>query len=74
MAVNVLIPSIFVTGCFEILKIAFTAKRRRGYYFIKVYFPAILCTVVSWLAFWIDPRNIGDRGTVGIRELKQRRF
>lgn len=74
MAVNVLIPSIFVTGCFEILKIAFTARRRSGYYFIKVYFPAILCTVVSWLAFWIDPRNIGDRGTVGITSLLTQMF
>ena len=74
MAVNVLIPSIFVTGCFEILKIAFTAKRRSGYYFIKVYFPAILCTVVSWLAFWIDPRSIGDRGTVGITSLLTQMF
>ena len=74
LAVNVLIPSIFITGCFEILKIAFTAKRRSGYYFIKVYFPAILCTVVSWLAFWIDPRSIGDRGTVGITSLLTQMF
>lgn len=75
MAVKVLIRlSLHVTGCFDILKIAFTAKRRSGYYFIKVYFPAMLCTVVSWLAFWIDPRNVGDRGTVGITSLLTQMF
>ena len=56
------------------VKISFIAKRRVGYYFIKVYFPGTLCTVVSWLAFWMDPENIGDRGTVGITSLLTQMF
>ncbi|KAM7435506.1 Gamma-aminobutyric acid receptor subunit alpha-4 [Porites harrisoni] len=64
----------YISGCFDMVKISFIAKRRVGYYFIKVYFPGTLCTVVSWLAFWMDPENIGDRGTVGITSLLTQMF
>ena len=30
--------------------------------------------MVSWLAFWIDPRNVGDRGTVDITSLLTQMF
>lgn len=56
------------------LTVKFAAKRRVGYYVIRIYFPCTLCTVVSWMAFWMDSRNVGDRGTVGITSLLTQLF
>ncbi|XP_078354134.1 gamma-aminobutyric acid receptor subunit beta-2-like isoform X1 [Oculina patagonica] len=61
-------------GCFDMLTVNFTAKRRVGYFVIRIYFPCTLCTVVSWMAFWMDCRSIGDRGTVGITSLLTQLF
>lgn len=62
------------TGCFDMLTVTFTAKRRVGYFVIRIYFPCTLCTVVSWMAFWMDCKSIGDRGTVGITSLLTQLF
>ena len=64
----------FLSGCFNVLVVKFAAKRRVGYYVIRIYFPCTLCTVVSWMAFWMDCRNVGDRGTVGITSLLTQLF
>ena len=56
------------------ITVQFTAKRRIGFYVIRIYFPCTLCTVVSWMAFWMDCRNIGDRVTVGITSLLTQLF
>lgn len=56
-------------GCFDVLTIKFTAARRIGYYIIRIYLPCVLCTVVSWMAFWMDPAYIGDRSAIGITSL-----
>ena len=56
------------------LTVKFNLKRRVGYYVIRIYFPCTLCTVISWMAFWMDCRNIGDRGTVGITSLLTQLF
>ena len=51
------------------LTIKFTAVRRIGYYVIRIYLPCVLCTIVSWMAFWMDPTYIGDRSAIGITSL-----
>ena len=56
------------------LTVKFIAKRRVGYYVIRIYFPCTLCTVVSWMAFWMDYRSVGDRGTIGITSLLTQLF
>ncbi|PFX28870.1 Gamma-aminobutyric acid receptor subunit beta-1 [Stylophora pistillata] len=56
-------------GCFDVLTIKFTAVRRIGYYVIRIYLPCVLCTIVSWMAFWMDPAYIGDRSAIGITSL-----
>ncbi|KAJ7372555.1 hypothetical protein OS493_019066 [Desmophyllum pertusum] len=61
-------------GCFDVLTLRLTAKRRVGFYVIRIYFPCTLCTVVSWMAFWMDKLSIGDRGTVGITSLLTQLF
>ena len=47
----------------------FYVRRRFGHYVIRIFFPCILCTVVSWLPFWMDRHEIGDRGALGITTL-----
>lgn len=65
---------VYLTGCFDVLTVKFYLKRRVGYYVIRIYFPCTLCTVISWMAFWMDCWNIGDRGTVGITSLLTQLF
>ena len=48
---------------------SFYVRRRIGHYVIRIFFPCILCTVVSWLPFWMDRGEIGDRGALGITTL-----
>ena len=56
-------------GWFDYLDVSFYVRRRIGHYVIRIFFPCILCTVVSWLPFWMDRGEIGDRGALGITTL-----
>ncbi|KAJ7372552.1 Gamma-aminobutyric acid receptor subunit alpha-4 [Desmophyllum pertusum] len=56
-------------GWFDYLDVSFFVRRRIGHYVIRIFFPCILCTVVSWLPFWMDRSEIGDRGALGITTL-----
>jgi hypothetical protein len=41
----------------------FTAKRDVGYFVLKVILPLILIVMMSWVAFWIDPKETGTNIT-----------
>lgn len=58
-----------ISGWFDYLDVSFFVRRRIGHYVIRIFFPCILCTVVSWLPFWMDRGEIGDRGALGITTL-----
>ena len=53
-------------GNYSVLIISFNFKRRLGYYIIQVFFPTTLVVVMSWIVFWMDPRDTGDRVGLGI--------
>lgn len=59
----------YMIGWFDYLDVNFHVRRRIGHYVIRIFFPCILCTVVSWLPFWMDRGEIGDRGALGITTL-----
>ena len=63
------ISSFYTLGWFDYLDVSFFVRRRFGHYVIRIFFPCILCTVVSWLPFWMDRSEIGDRGALGITTL-----
>jgi hypothetical protein len=42
----------------------FTAKRRAGFYLLKVVLPILLIVAMSWTVFWIDPRQVGPNVSV----------
>jgi len=42
------------------------AKRRYGYFIIKVIIPLCLIVMMSWVVFWIDPKESGTQISVAI--------
>lgn len=41
-------------------------KRKYGYYIIKIIIPLILIIIMSWVVFWIDPKESGTQISVAI--------
>jgi hypothetical protein len=46
--------------------ISFTAHRMVGYYIFKIIVPLILIVAMSWIVFWIDPRQGGSQIGVSV--------
>lgn len=44
----------------------FSFKRRIGYYIIQVYFPDMFVVALSWIVFWMDKDDMGNRMALGI--------
>lgn len=49
--------------------IVFEAERKSGYFVVKVIIPLILIVMMSWLVFWIDPKEAGTQISVGITSM-----
>ena len=45
------------------------AKRKYGYFIIKVILPLILIVMMSWVVFWIDPKESGTQISVAITSM-----
>ena len=43
------------------LDIRFKLAREVEHFLLLVYFPSLLCTAISWFAFWLDPADISNR-------------
>jgi hypothetical protein len=43
----------------SLAEFSFTAKRKTGYYIYKIVIPLILIVAMSWVVFWIDPKEGG---------------
>lgn len=56
----------FLLGNFSTITVTFSFKRRIGYYLIQVYFPDIFVVALSWIAFWMDKDDMGNRMALGI--------
>jgi hypothetical protein len=46
--------------------LAFEAERHIGYFILKVIMPMILIVAMSWVVFWIDPKEAGTQISVSI--------
>jgi len=53
-------------GSFSTVTATFSFQRRIGYYLIQVYFPDIFVVILSWIVFWMDKDDMGNRVTLGI--------
>ncbi|XP_027056809.1 gamma-aminobutyric acid receptor subunit beta-like [Pocillopora damicornis] len=56
----------YVAGKYRDMIVTFTFSRRIGYYLINFYVPCIIMVIMSWIVFWMDRANIGDRIALGI--------
>ncbi|KXJ27201.1 Gamma-aminobutyric acid receptor alpha-like [Exaiptasia diaphana] len=54
------------TSDYSALGIKMRFTRRLGHYFTKVYIPAILIVMLSWLSFYVDRRSAPARVSLGI--------
>ena len=43
------------------LQVSFTAQRRAEYFIVKVIIPLVLIVMMSWVVFWIDPKEAGSQ-------------
>ncbi|XP_032234689.2 gamma-aminobutyric acid receptor subunit beta isoform X2 [Nematostella vectensis] len=53
-------------GNYSILQVDFAFKRRLGYFLIQVYAPDIFVVLLSWIVFWMDKDDMGNRMALGI--------
>ncbi|XP_031551952.1 glycine receptor subunit alpha-3-like [Actinia tenebrosa] len=56
----------FLTGTFSSLGIKLNLSRRLGHYLTRVYIPAILIVMLSWLSFYVDRHSAPARVSLGI--------
>jgi len=56
----------FSVGNFSTISVKFLFERRVGYYLIQVYLPDIFVVALSWIVFWMDKTEMGDRMALGI--------
>ncbi|KAL9959474.1 hypothetical protein ACROYT_G032800 [Oculina patagonica] len=54
------------TGNFSTITATFSFQRRIGYFLIQVYFPTIFVVTLSWIVFWMEKDDIGNRMALGI--------
>jgi len=47
----------------------FRAKRKIGYYIMKMIIPLVLIVMMSWVVFWIDPQEAGTQVGVAVTSM-----
>lgn len=56
----------FFSGNFSTITVTYFFKRRLGYYLIQIYLPCIFVVALSWIVFWMDKTDMGNRMALGI--------
>jgi len=49
--------------------LTFLAKRKTGYYIIKIIIPLVLIVMMSWAVYWIDPKDAGTQVGVAVTSM-----
>ncbi|KAM7431903.1 hypothetical protein ABFA07_017593 [Porites harrisoni] len=57
---------VYSTGNFSTITVTFSFQRRIGYYLIQIYFPTIFVVMLSWIVFFMEKDDIGNRMALGI--------
>ncbi|XP_031549122.1 glycine receptor subunit alpha-3-like [Actinia tenebrosa] len=60
------VNNVYKSGKFNSLEVHITFQRRLGFYIIQIYLPCVFLVFLSWMPFWMDPSETGDRLAVGI--------
>ncbi|XP_044182798.1 gamma-aminobutyric acid receptor subunit alpha-6-like isoform X2 [Acropora millepora] len=56
----------FSTGNYSTITVTFSFQRRLGYFIIQVYLPDVFLVMLSWIVFWMEKSDIGNRMALGI--------
>ncbi len=46
--------------------LTFKAKRKMGYFFYKIIIPLTMIVMMSWVVFWVDPKESGTQISVSV--------
>ncbi|XP_073229298.1 glycine receptor subunit alpha-2-like [Porites lutea] len=57
---------VYSTGNFSTITVTFSFQRRIGYYLIQIYFPTIFVVMLSWIVFFMEKDDVGNRMALGI--------
>ena len=57
---------VYETGTYSCIEATFRLTRLLGYYLLSIYIPTALAVILSYLSFWIDPKNAPARICIGI--------
>ncbi|CAG5104677.1 Oidioi.mRNA.OKI2018_I69.chr1.g1444.t1.cds [Oikopleura dioica] len=56
----------YESGTFSCIEAKFVVTRQLGYYIINIFIPTLLGVVLSYMSYWIDPRNSPARICIGV--------
>ncbi|XP_065064249.1 glycine receptor subunit alpha-2-like [Rhopilema esculentum] len=56
----------YISGVFDSLYVKIFFQRRIGHYVFQVFIPCNVIVLLSFLTFWMNPDDVGDRLAVGI--------
>ncbi|XP_065212737.1 glycine receptor subunit alphaZ1-like isoform X2 [Planococcus citri] len=59
----------YLTGTYSCIRLVFYLRRRLGYHLIHTYVPSGFVVVLSWITFWIKPRDVAARIGLGVTSL-----
>ena len=51
------------------IRFSFTAQRQIGYFILKIIIPLVLIVTMSWVVFWIDPKEAGIQFSVSMTSM-----
>ncbi|KAI6215956.1 hypothetical protein M3Y94_00445900 [Aphelenchoides besseyi] len=60
---------IYPPGLWNELIATFTFQRLYGFYILQVYIPAYISVFMSWISFYLGPKNTPSRTTIGVNSL-----
>lgn len=56
----------YPNGAWDQLRAEFVFKRRYGFFILQAYVPTYMTIFVAWINFWMDPKELSTRATLGI--------